>query len=128
MNLALWIVTGLLAAVYFFGGGGKVVMPKKKLAAATASAQWVDDFSARSVTVIGALEVLGALGLVLPALFDVATFLVPIAAIGLLLIMIGAVITRLRRQEHKLMGVDLTYVLLLIFVIWGRLGTESFSG
>ena len=128
MNLALWIVTGLLAAVYFFGGGGKVVVPKRKLAAATASAQWVDDFSARSVKAIGALEVLGSLGLVLPAVFEVATFLVPLAAIGLLLIMIGAVFTRLRRQEYTLMAVDLTYVLLLAFVIWGRLGPESFGG
>jgi uncharacterized membrane protein YphA (DoxX/SURF4 family) len=128
MNLTLWIVTGLLAAAYFVGGGGKVVVPKEKLAAASVSAQWVDDFRARSVKAIGALEVLGAVGLVLPAVFGVATFFVPLAATGLLLIMIGAVITRLRRQEYKLMGVDLTYVLLLIFVIWGRSGPESFSG
>jgi general stress protein CsbA len=57
---------------------------------------------------------------------DVAPVLVPLAALGLVLIMIGAAITRIRRQEFVLMTVDLVYLLLAGFVMWGRFGPESF--
>ncbi|WP_435974663.1 DoxX family protein [Streptomyces sp. Qhu_M48] len=128
MNVALWIVTGLLALVYLAGGGYKVVTPKAKIAAAGPSGQWVEDFSAGGVKAIGALEVLAALGLVLPALLGTAPVLVPLAAVGLLIIMVGAAITRLRRHETKLVGVDLVYIVLIAFVVWGRFGPEAFTG
>ena len=67
MNLTLWIIAGLLAVAYLAGGGGKLIMPKKKIAAIAPSARWVEDFSAGSVKAIGALEVLAAVGLILPA-------------------------------------------------------------
>ncbi|MFE3653708.1 DoxX family protein [Streptomyces sp. NPDC057579] len=126
MNLALWIVTGLLAVAYLLGGGGKVIMSKERLAAAGASARWVEDFSAGGVKAIGALEVLAAVGLVLPAVLHIAPVLVPLAALGLVMIMIGAAVTRIRRHETKLMMVDLVYVVLAGFVAWGRLGPEPF--
>ena len=100
MNLSLWIVAGLLAVVYLAAGIGKLIVPKEKLATAP-GAGWVEDFSAGSVKAIGALEVLAAVGLVLPAALDIAPVLVPLAALGLVLIMGGAVITRLRRHEPK---------------------------
>ena len=129
MNLALWIVAGLLAVVYLISGGGKLIMPKEKIAALTPSARWVEDFSAGSVKAIGALEVLAAVGLVLPAAIDIAPVLVPLAALGLVLIMGGAVITRLRRHEPKAMVADLAYLALAGFVAWGRFfGPESFTG
>src|SRR3712207_9159277 len=81
MNLTLWIVAGLLAVVYLLSGGGKLIMPKEKIAALTPSARWVEDFSAGSVKAIGALEVLAAVGLVLPAALDIAPVLVPLAAL-----------------------------------------------
>jgi uncharacterized membrane protein len=120
MNLILWIVAGLLAVAYLAGGVGKVVIPKAKLAAATSSARWVDDFSAGGVKAIGALEVLGALGLILPAALDIAPGLVPLAALGLAAIMVGAVTVRVRRHEYKLMVADLVYLALACFVAWGR--------
>ncbi|MGG2464343.1 DoxX family protein [Streptomyces sp. RGM 3693] len=126
MNLALWIVTGLLAVAYLLGGGSKVIMSKEKLAAAGASARWVEDFSAGGVKAIGALEVLAAVGLVLPAVLHIAPVLVPLAALGLVMIMVGAAVTRVRRHETKLMMVDLVYVVLAGFVAWGRFGPESF--
>ncbi|MFD9905077.1 DoxX family protein [Streptomyces sp. NPDC059063] len=128
MNLALWIVTGLLATAYLLGGAFKVVVPRQKIAASGSSAAWVEDFSDGGVKAIGALEVLAAAGLVLPAALGVAPVLVPVAAVGLVLLMTGAAVTRLRRHETGLMAVDLVYVLLAAFVAWGRFGPEAFVG
>lgn len=127
MNLALWIVAGLLAVAYFFGGGGKVILSKEKLAAFGPSSKWVNDFSAGTVKAIGALEVLAALGLILPAVLGIAPILVPLAALGLAVIMIGATITRIRRREFKFMTADLVYLVLIAFVAWGRFGPGAFS-
>ncbi|MCX4667140.1 DoxX family protein [Streptomyces sp. NBC_01381] len=128
MNLALWIVTGLLAVAYLLGGGFKVITPKEKIAASGASARWVEDFSDGGVKAIGAVEVLAAVGLILPAALDIAPILVPLAALGLVLLMIGAATVRIRRHENKLVAVDLIYVALAAFVAWGRFGPESFVG
>ena len=128
MNLTLWIVTGLLAVAYLISGGGKLIMPKEKIATKTPSARWVEDFSAGSVKAIGALEVLAAVGLVLPAALGIVPVLVPLAALGLVMIMVGAVITRIRRHEAKFMVADLVYLALAGFVAWGRFGPESFTG
>lgn len=128
MNLALWIITGVLAAAYFFGGGGKLVLSKQKIAATGPSAAWTEDWSAGGIKAIGALEVLAGVGLVLPAVLGIAPVLVPLAAIGLMIIMVGAAIVRFRRREFKLMAVDLVYLALLAFVVWGRLVAEPFTG
>ena len=127
MNLALWIVAGLLAVAYLVAGGGKLVLSKQRLRAASSGAAWLDDFSAGSVKAIGALEVLAAVGLIVPAVLGIAPVLVPLAALGLALIMVGAVITRIRRHEFKFMMADVVYLGLAGFVTWGRFGPESFS-
>ena len=127
MNLALWIVAGLLAVVYLLSGIGKLIVPKEKLAAFPGGG-WVEDFSAGTVKAIGALEVLAAVGLVLPAAIDIAPVLVPLAAVGLVLLMAGATITRIRLHETTPMVADLVYLALAGFVAWGRLGPESFIG
>ena len=127
MTLTLWIIAGLLAVVYLVAGAGKLIVPKEKLATAP-GAGWVEDFSAGSVKAIGVLEVLAAVGLVLPAATGIAPVLVPLAAAGLVLIMVGAVITRLRRHEPKAMVADLAYLALAGFVAWDRFfGPESFT-
>jgi hypothetical protein len=127
MNRALWIVAGLLAVVYLFSGVGKLIVPKEKLAAVPGGG-WVDDFSAGAVKAIGALEVLAAVGLVLPAVLGIAPVLVPLAAAGLVVLMGGAVLTRLRRREVKPMVADLVYLALAAFVAWGRsFGPKSFT-
>src|SRR3954464_4879430 len=124
MNVALWIVTCLLAAVFLLAGGKKLFIPQEKLAKAPGGG-WVNDFSAGFVKALGAVEVLGAIGLVLPAVLDIAPVLVPLAAVGLATIMGGAVITRIRRHEFKPMLLDLTYLASALFVAWGRFGPES---
>jgi hypothetical protein len=127
MNFVLWIVAGLLAAAYLVGGGGKLILPKEKIAATGAAARWVEDFSPGSVKAIGGLEVLAAMGLILPAALDIVPVLVPVAAVGLVMLMTGAVITRIRRLERKYVIADLAYLVLAAFVAWGRFGPESFS-
>ncbi|MGD9890066.1 MAG: DoxX family protein [Dehalococcoidia bacterium] len=127
MNLMLWIITGLLAVVYLGAGAGKLIVPKEKLAAFPGGG-WINDFSAGAVKGIGVLEVLAAMGLILPAAFDIVPVLVPLAALGLVMLMTGAVITRIRRHEVKPMVADLAYLALAAFVAWGRFGPESFTG
>ncbi|MFD4657850.1 DoxX family protein [Kitasatospora sp. NPDC058444] len=126
MNIALWTVAGLLAAVYLLGGVFKVVAPKERIAATGAAGRWVEDFSAGGVKAIGAVEVLAAVGLLLPAALGIAPVFVPLAAVGLVLLMAGAAAVRLRRREYRLVAVDAAYILLAVFVAWGRFGPEPF--
>ncbi len=125
MNTALWIVAGVLAPVFLLAGFNKVFIPREKLAKAPGGG-WALDFSAGFVKALGAVEILGAIGLILPALLDIAPVLVPLAALGLGLIMTGATIVEFRRQEFKHVLLDLTYLALAAFVAWGRFGPESF--
>ncbi|GAA3769635.1 DoxX family protein [Plantactinospora mayteni] len=127
MNLALWIVAGLLAVAFLAGGVIKLVLSKERLAAAPGGG-WTADFGAGAIKAIGAVEVLAAVGLVLPAVLDIAPVLVPLAASGLVLLMGGAIITHLRRHEHKAIVANLAYLALAGFVAWGRFGPESFTG
>src|SRR6266496_2593858 len=119
MNTALWIVAGLLAAVFLLAVSSKLFIPREKLAKAPGGG-WVLDFSAGFVKALGAIEILGAVGLILPALLDIAPVLVPLAALGLATIMVGAAIVTFRRQDFKHMLLNLTYLALAAFVAWGR--------
>ena len=117
MGIALWVVQVLLAAVFLVSGATKLARPKEKLVKKWA---WVEDFSQPTVLIIGALEVLGAIGIVLPALTGILPWLTPLAALGLVLTMIGAALTHLRRAEYG--GIAVTAVLLILaaFVAYGR--------
>ena len=127
MDLALWIAAGLLAAIFLAGGAGKLIVSKERIAA-TAFGGWVEDFSAGSIRAIGVLEILAAVGLVVPAALDIAPVLVPLAAVGLVLLMAGAVILHLRRREFKVILANMGYLGLAGFVTWGRFGPASFTG
>ena len=126
MNIALWIVAGVLGAAALAGGAQKLMQPKEKLAAAGYG--WVDDFGANAVKSIGALEVLAGVGLILPAALDIAPVLVPVAAVGVVLLMIGAAITHFRRQEMQAIAVNVVLLAVAAFVAWGRFGPYSFTG
>ena len=119
MNLTLWIIAGLLAALFLVAGASKLFIPQEKLAKAP-GAGWVLDFSAGFVKALGVVEILGAVGLILPALLDIAPIPVPLAAVGLALMMAGASIVMFRRQEFKHVLLNLTYLGLAAFVAWGR--------
>jgi uncharacterized membrane protein len=124
VNVVLWIVAGVLAAAFLASGLMKLAQPKKKIV--DSGMGWAEDFRDGAVKGIGALEVLGALGLILPAVFDVATVLVPIAATGLALIMLGAAVTHARRKESQMVVVNVVLLLLAAFVAWGRFGPYAF--
>lgn len=125
MNIALWIIAGLLAAAFLAGGVMKLLQPKEKLAAAGFG--FVENFSAGAVKAIGLAEILAAFGLILPATFGIAPVLVPLAAVGLALLMVGAVITHLRRQETMAIAVNLALLALAALVALGRFGPYSFT-
>ena len=127
MDLALWIVTGLLAVVLLISSA-KLFVPKEKMAGMSAATRWVEDFSPGALRAIGALELMAAAGLILPAALHIAPVLVPLAATGAVLLFVGAVITRLRRGEKVTIVVDLVYLAMAAFVAWGRFGPESFTG
>jgi DoxX-like family len=128
MNIALWIVAGLLAVAFLIAGIGKLITPKETIAAKGAAYRWVEDFSPGALKAIATLELMGAVGLILPAALDIAPVLVPLAALGLVLLMVGAVITRIRRHEGRLVVGNIVLLILAGFVVWGRLGPGSFTG
>ena len=127
LNVSLWIAAGLLAVV-FLVSSAKLFVPKEKIASLGGASRWVEDFSPGALKAIGVLELLAAVGLILPAALDIAPVLVPLAALGAVLLMVGAVITRLRRGEKVTIVVYLVYLALAAFVAWGRFGPESFTG
>jgi uncharacterized membrane protein YphA (DoxX/SURF4 family) len=124
MHLALWITASLLALVFLLAGTLTLFSGKEKLQ--NSGMAWVEDFPLPAVKGIGLLEVLGAVGLVLPALLDIATVLVPVAAAGLAALMIGAAITHGRRGEFSAIAVNAVLFALAAFTAWGRFGPESF--
>ena len=69
---------------------------------------------------------LGAIGLILPAVLDVAPVLVPVAAVGLALVMVGAATTHLRRKETPMVVLNVVLLALALFVAWGRFGPYAF--
>ncbi|GII05532.1 DoxX family protein [Planobispora takensis] len=83
---------------------------------------WVEDFTPARIRLIGAAELLGALGLILPAATGIASILTPLAAAGLALTMLGAAATHARRREPAAIAVNLTLLALAAVVAWGRLG------
>ncbi|BAK34708.1 hypothetical protein MLP_16940 [Microlunatus phosphovorus NM-1] len=123
MNIALWIVAGVLALAFLAAGLMKVSQPKEKLAA---SMGWVDDFSPGTVKFIGTMEILGAIGLILPAATGIAPVLTPLAATGLAITMILAAIVHGRRGEPQMIIVNAVLLVLALFVAIMRFGPQAF--
>lgn len=120
METALWIVQILLALAFVMAGVMKATQPIPKLETRMA---WVNSINPRSlVRVIGALEFLGGLGILLPAVTGVLPWLTPLAAAGLVLAMIGAIVLHvIRRDSFAHYLPSLVLGLLAAFVLYGRL-------
>lgn len=119
MEIVIWIATAILAGMFAIAGITKLATPKDKLF--ENGMTYVEDFSDQTIKVIGGLEVLAAIGLILPGITDVAQILVPIAAVCALLTMIGAVATHLRRGE-KMVAMPVALGVLAAFVAIMRFG------
>lgn len=128
MNIALWIIAGLLAVAFGAGGISQILLTKERYRSLASSQHWVDDFGAGHIKAIGTIKLVGVVGLIVPPLVGIAPILSPIAACGLALLMAGAATTRFRRSEWALMAGDTAYMLLFIFVAWGRFALAPFGG
>ncbi|WP_405164041.1 DoxX family protein [Nocardia sp. NBC_01499] len=126
MNVSLWIAAGVLAVVALVGGISKTFVPKQKLGEAPGG-EWTAHAGAGFIKTLGVLELLAAVGLILPAVLDIAPVLVPVTAACWVLLMVGAMIIHFRDGGFKFVVLNLAYLAVAVFVAWGRFGPQSFS-
>jgi hypothetical protein len=124
METVIWIAQGLLAAVLAMAGLTKLARPKTELLT-QGSMAWVEDFDERQIKGIGTLEIAAALGLIIPAAVNVVPALTAIAASGVVLLMLGAGATHLRRGEPQMLPVNLVLAGIAVFVAIERFGPHS---
>lgn len=117
LHVSLWIAQLLLAAVFLMAGGVKLTAPIEQLQAQMA---WVAGSLGPAARFIGLMEVLGGLGLLLPAATRILPFLTPLAAVGLTTVMTLATLTHAVRGEFSLIPVTLTLGAIAAFITWGR--------
>ena len=118
MNIALWIVQILLALMFLFAGGTKFYFSAEQMAAMSPPNSIM--LPGLFIKFIGLCEILGALGLILPGLLKIRRQLTPLAALGLLIIMIGAVVVSILGPGVGTAVPALVLALLLAFVFYGR--------
>ena len=111
MNIVLWGVQVLLALVFLFHGILFLVLPERAKEELKKSS-----FSPGFGRFIGGAEVLAALGLILPGMTGILPWLTPLAAVGLLPIMVGALVSHIQRKEWSQVGFCLLLIILLTFV------------
>lgn len=117
MNIALWIVQGLLAAFYLMPGTMKTFMTPK----AKETLPWAKERSNGFVRFVGISELLGALGLILPLVTGILPWLTVLAGVGLSLVQILAISTiHLPKKEYNVLPVNLVLLALSVFVVFGR--------
>jgi uncharacterized membrane protein YphA (DoxX/SURF4 family) len=119
MKIVIWIVQILVALAFLSAGLMKLITPYPDLISDPNMA-WAGDFSATQIKLIAVLEILGVLGLVLPMIIKKFKALVPIAAFGLALTMVGAIITHIGRDEP--IAVNLVLLVLASLTAWWRRG------
>ncbi len=113
MNKALWIAQGLLAAIFLFAGAMKLVLPVEEMTKQI-------PLPGLFLRFIAVCEVLGAVGLILPWLLRIRPGLTPLAAAGLVIIMIGATVITLASAGIAMGLIPLVVGLLSAFVAYGR--------
>lgn len=115
MNIVAWILQIVLAVAFVAAGGMKLARPKPALVGAGMG--WADDYTDTNVKLIGAIEVIGGIGLVVPWLTGIAPILTPLAAVGLALVMAGAVVVHVRRKEAFIPPLVLGVLSLVVAVL-----------
>jgi uncharacterized membrane protein YphA (DoxX/SURF4 family) len=117
MNITVWIIQGVLALMFLMAGIMKSTQPKEKL---VKSLPWVDDFSLQMVRFIGISELLGAIGIIVPQLTGIFPILSPIAAVGLVLIMVLAAFHHIHKSEFKEVAFNAFLLILSAIVAYYR--------
>ena len=123
MNAALWAVQVILAIMFMMAGAMKLMRDKEDL---VEKMGWVEDFSQSTIRLIGVAELMGAIGLILPALTGIAPILTPLAASGIAAVAMGATVVHIRRREYPMALMTMMLFALSVFVAWGRFGPEAF--
>ena len=118
MSVVLWIVQGLLALAFLLAGFVKTFMPLERLKQTMA---WINNAPPGLVRFIGIVEILGAIGLILPELTKIVPQLTIVAAIGLGLVMVLAAIFNASRKEYRHIGVNIVLLLLAAVIVVGHL-------
>jgi hypothetical protein len=127
MNTALWIVTALLSLGFGAGALGMLLMSPTRFRNISPAQHYVDDLPHHMCKVLGVIKLLAVAGLLLPPLVGVAPQLVPLAALGLMLLMTGAATIRIVRREWGPFLGDLAFFSLAAFVAWGRFVAVPFG-
>jgi uncharacterized membrane protein YphA (DoxX/SURF4 family) len=117
MNSVLWVFQILVALVFLATGIPKVMLTKEKL---ERRMDWVKEAPVSTVKIVGVLEILGAVGLIFPALSGILPWLTPLAAVGLTLTMIGASVTHIRQAEYSKLWLPISLLVLAVFIAYGR--------
>ncbi|MGH3431386.1 MAG: DoxX family protein [Thermocrispum sp.] len=123
MDTVAWIAQIVLAVLFIGSGVAKLTQSKEKLQGF--SMAWTEDFTEPQLKLIGGAEVLGAIGLVLPWATGIAEVLTPIAAVGLAVVMLGALATHVRRKEWVALPPPVVLLAGSVFVAWARFGGIS---
>ncbi len=114
MTVLGWVLSGALAVAYLGAGGTKLAMSYEKLGENPRMA-WTRDFSPTQVKGIATVEVLGAIGVILPWLTGIARVLTPLAAVGLAIVQVGAMVVHIRRGERE--GLPVNAALLVLAAV-----------
>jgi hypothetical protein len=118
MNIVLWILQGLLALAFLMAGSIKTFMPISTL---QKRMTWVSSVATPFVRFIGVAELLGAIGLILPAATGILPRLTVAAAVGLVIVMLSAAVFNALRREYSGVGINVVLLLLAALVVIGRL-------
>lgn len=117
MNISLWVVQGLLAAMFLMAGTNKLFQSIPEL---SKMLPWVTQVPEGLVRFIGFSELLGGIGLLLPSILRIKPILTTYAAIGLAVVMLFAAIFHLSRGEMSVIGMNFIFMAMALFVAWGR--------
>lgn len=119
MKIALWIVQVLVAIGFLGAGVGKIVTPYE---AYVAVQPWAEAFSGATwlIPVIGIIEVLGAIGVIVPAATRIQPMLTPLAGLGLAITMLGAAVLHAARAEWGSLAPNFILMALALFIAYGR--------
>jgi uncharacterized membrane protein YphA (DoxX/SURF4 family) len=123
MNIALWVLQALLAAAFTGAGLMKLFGDREAIAERMS---WVEKFPPAALKALAVAEILGAIGVVLPAVVNIAPILVPVAASCLAVVMVGAVVVHIRFHEPSAVLPPVVLFIAAVIVAWGRFGAYAF--